>query len=47
MTTAQIIAQLLNTTDWQSIDTMLRQGFTREQVIRSYTVPVFTNVVLS
>lgn len=38
MTKAERIAHLLNT-DWQPIDTLLRQGYNELQIIRSYTLP--------
>ena len=40
MTKAQKIAHILNTNDWQSIDSMLRQGYTEQQIIRGYIVPI-------
>lgn len=39
MTQAERIARILNT-DWKPIDSLLRQGYTQHQIIRSYIVPI-------
>lgn len=38
MTRAERIARLLNT-DWQSVDSLLRQGYNELQIIRSFLLP--------